>query len=74
MTPTLELELRLARERADDFAWAFSRLVEVIAEESRKHGPQVSGFMLKLVETAVERVHAEAQLREVQSNLEFNRP
>lgn len=31
--PTPALELRLAREKAGDFEWAFNRLVEILAEE-----------------------------------------
>ena len=55
--PPPNLELRLAREKAGDFEWAFHRLVDILAEDVKGHpqGEEFRGLLMR----AFDRLHLE---------------
>lgn len=57
--PTPELELRLSREKAGDFEWAFNRLVDIMAERIKALPPGVREVSLELVSRSFEQLHLE---------------
>lgn len=57
--PTPDLELRLAREKAGDFEWAFNRLVDIIATEIMALEPDRRQETLDLVQRAFNQLHNE---------------
>lgn len=63
--PYTELELRLAREKAGDFEWAFNRLVEIVAEECR--GPEAE-VVRQVMMRSFGRLHDENVVRQAERN------
>lgn len=57
--PTPELELRLSREKAGDFEWAFNRLVEIMIERTKALPPGVNKLAAEMLERSFEQLHLE---------------